>query len=593
MCYYFRFCFPLLVLLTASKLTAEDSALFQREKLQQTMLYDLDNVKNIIQAHYAPIYWKQEHLSWDLEEEVEKAKQRVFDTYPLSVKSYQQNLRTVFNSMHDYHAKLKFFSTESATLPLQIGEAEGRYFIQYINQNKLSSQHYPVHVGDEVIAWDGRPIHEVVQELKEAEFGVEEGSPTDLAYTCLRLTERHGLLGTTVPQGPVVLTLKSVHGGKVDDCELVWEYKAEKVKTIVAKSRRQPLLKHLLTVDPELMDGCEQGASIDYDNPHARAAYKSFLPKMGTVIVDGDETQTFATKSRPKQFYWYIYETPDRAHRIGYLRIPIYVPVAEGSDLQQSDFLHALKEFEEIIKKMESMTDALIIDQVNNPGGYTLYYQTLASMLTTKTMNNLKRRLILTQEEVYEAAFLLKKLEKIHSNAEAVSAFGSEYYFGAPINYQSVRLWMNYCQFIIDQWSAGKQLTDPIHTYMVSKIHPHPRARYSKPLIVLANERSISGGDFFPAILADNERATIFGTRTAGAGGNVTAYRYPNSLGVAYFSLTGSLAERVNETKPLEDLGVTPHVIYEPTVQDMQMGYVGYKRALEKAIQNLLSREAN
>ena len=45
---------------------------------------------------------------------------------------------------------------------------------------------------------------------------------------------------------------------------------------------------------------------------------------------------------------------------------------------------------------------------------------------------------------------------------------------------------------------------------------------YSKPLIVLIDEFSISAGDIFPSMLQDNRRGPLVGTRTNGAGGSVS-----------------------------------------------------------------------
>ncbi len=52
---------------------------------------------------------------------------------------------------------------------------------------------------------------------------------------------------------------------------------------------------------------------------------------------------------------------------------------------------------------------------------------------------------------------------------------------------------------------------------------------------MLINEMDMSCADFMPAILQDNKRATLFGSRTAGAGGHVLSFNFPNIHGIADF----------------------------------------------------------
>ena len=100
---------------------------------------------------------------------------------------------------------------------------------------------------------------------------------------------------------------------------------------------------------------------------------------------------------------------------------------------------------------------------------------------------------------------------------------------------------------------------------------------------------SISCGDSFPAILQDNKRATIFGKRTAGAGGGVYAGRQTlkNRLGVAGYTLTMSLTLRADGSY-LENIGVTPDIEYTVTPDDLQNNYRGYVAAVQRAIENMV-----
>jgi C-terminal processing protease CtpA/Prc len=108
---------------------------------------------------------------------------------------------------------------------------------------------------------------------------------------------------------------------------------------------------------------------------------------------------------------------------------------------------------------------------------------------------------------------------------------------------------------------------------------------------MLINELDFSGGDFCPAILQDNKRAVLFGSRTSGAGGFVTTSTFPNENGIMQFSYTGSLAERPDSLLKIENLGVLPDIAYKLTVEDLQNGYQGYISAINEAIENLFENK--
>src|SRR5262249_50067569 len=66
---------------------------------------------------------------------------------------------------------------------------------------------------------------------------------------------------------------------------------------------------------------------------------------------------------------------------------------------------------------------------------------------------------------------------------------------------------------------------------------------YSKPMMVLVDEMSASGGDYFPATIQDNARGPLFGFRTMGAGGNVEDWE-AGSYSQGFTRVTESLMSR-------------------------------------------------
>jgi C-terminal processing protease CtpA/Prc len=93
---------------------------------------------------------------------------------------------------------------------------------------------------------------------------------------------------------------------------------------------------------------------------------------------------------------------------------------------------------------------------------------------------------------------------------------------------------------------------------------------YNKPLIVLVDEMSASGGDAFAATIQDNQRGPLLGWRTMGAGGNVEGWEAGSySQGVA--TVTESLMNRKNDIKTaeyppapyVENIGVRPDIVVD------------------------------
>ncbi len=90
---------------------------------------------------------------------------------------------------------------------------------------------------------------------------------------------------------------------------------------------------------------------------------------------------------------------------------------------------------------------------------------------------------------------------------------------------------------------------------------------YTKPLIVLTDEFSISAGDIFPAMMQDNRRGPIVGTRTSGAGGSVSSWpagMYSELVSSNTNSLVVRKAPIVTSEYPpapyIENIGVRPDI---------------------------------
>lgn len=565
-----------------------------KQSLKYQMLHTLDFIEQLFITDYAMHEWKNEYSGWSLDKEVSAARAKVSSGEVSSIKDFHQQVANIINSTKDYHVSVSFHSTEQASLPLTIHGANGKYFIAYINRKKLSAASFPFAVGDEVVQFGERPTAEVVAELKAAGNDGSKYAAQRIAE--LQLTRRRASRGmANIPSGPVTLEIFSQARGKASTHQLVWEYTAEKVlpgasgrQLAIPKSSKSTLVsvqKNSLEDMPGAimlsdfaMDLTEQksedkeGDAAPAQNPWQIGGRSSFIPALGNIIWRSAADAPFDA---------YIYQD-EKKRLIGYVRIFGYIV---------PDYDKYINHFIELVKKFQTQTDALVIDQINNPGGSVFYLYALASLLTDTSLYTPQHRMTVTQASVAQAIEAISVLQNVVDDETAQKVFGGATASGFPVNYQVARMALGYFQFIVDEWNAGRTLTNPYYIWGADRINPHPQAQFTKPILILTNGLDFSGGDFFPAIMQDNERVTILGTNTAGAGGYVHSHSFPNRLGVAGIRLTGSYAKRI-DNNPIENLGVQPDIEYELSENDFKQGYQEYKAAILKAVDGILGGEA-
>lgn len=538
-------------------------------KARSTMVANLEFLRNAFHTQYAPADWKKQFAQWDIDSEINQAQESITNSPSLlGTRDYQYLLSHLFQSARDYHTSISFFATEAASLPFSVKGAEGRYFIVYINREKLSKDTFPFEVGDELVTFGDKPVDEAVKDILSSE--VINSSQTDQERAEQYLTNRSAARGFKVPHGPITIGVKPKGSDRVFSQQLIWDYTREKIAgpleqalSSVQKAPQASSIYHheMIAGDYE----SKPGAALVSD-PYALGAKKTFTPDLGKKIWQSSEEDPF---------YAYIFQNTDKK-LIGYIRIPSYE--AEG---YAKDSFAAVENFRKVIAMFESTTDALVIDQVNNPGGSVSYLYSLVSMLTDQPIKAPRHRMMITQSDVKDASDALDEMAPIKSDADAQKILNDKL-DGYPASYELVQFKRSYCDFILSEFRQGHTLTSPYWIEGVDQINP-AKDHFTKPILLLINGLDFSGGDFFPATLQDNKRVTTFGTRTAGAGGYVLEFTYPNTFGVAKFRLTGSIAERA-DLNPIENLGVKPDVEYSISADDLQNDYRGYIQAIQNTL---------
>ena len=332
--------------------------------LADDVIGNLYLMKSVYRAEYAPAAWKKSFAGYDLDTQFTAAVSAVQANPNLSLQDSREVLKNFVYAMKDYHTSIRFVSTEEAVLPFSVKGTDDRFFIMYIDRTKLPEASFPFHIGDEVVTFDGVPTAKAVGAVQAQ---IPSNVPgTDKALAEIYLTHRAGARGYVVPQGPVTIGVKAKGSDSVSNFQMIWTYTPERVQP-------RGSLNSLRLLDAAIAKSSafHPQMSVDTafaptsDNPYDLGGRKTFTPDLGTRVWESQSTDFF---------YAYIYKTADRK-LIGYLRIPSY---------EADDYVKAVAEFARDIALFESTTDAMVIDQNNNPGGSVFYLYALASMLATQ-----------------------------------------------------------------------------------------------------------------------------------------------------------------------------------------------------------------
>ena len=574
----------LLAVALSSTLVAAFSGIAQAATLQDDVSSMLGTMKTVYSAYYAPASWKKQYAGYDLNVSYANAlADASTKSSSLTIKQAKVIFKDFVYAMKDYHTSVSFVSTEATSLPLTVRGAEGRLFLVTIDRTKLSQTAFPYNVGDELLTLDGKPVNDIVNAIQET--FTANAAATDRSTAELRLFHRTGARGfTDIPSGPVTLGIRRAGETATSLVQLIWDYTPENVAPrgdllsgtlggtlggVLGPVRNSLFAPRMdVDVDQPADPFSDQSTDQATDDPFQLGTRVSFMPTLGTKIWESAKDSTFDA---------YIYMNAD--HKlIGYVRIPSYEP---------EDATKAVAEFQATIGRMQKTTDSLVIDQVNNPGGSVFYLYSLVSMLSDQPMATPRHRMAIGQVDVVDAITQIEKLKQLKTEddiakgGEAVQALGGGY----PVTLEFVNFMRSYAQFIVNEWSAGRKLTNPYWIGGVDHINPSS-VSYTKPVLLLINELDYSGGDFFPTIMQDNKRVTILGIRTAGAGGYVNDVSVPNNVGVASFRVTQSIAERATGN-PIENLGVSPDINYAMTAADFQNRFAPYVQAVQAAVKKI------
>jgi len=272
------------------------------------------------------------------------------------------------------------------------------------------------------------------------------------------------------------------------------------------------------------------------------------IPKDATMIME-------------KPFVAYYY--PSAKGNLGYLRIPEYYPVNENTD--EEEFELRYKQYQYAINMLEKNTVGLVIDQDHNCGGSVEYLEKMVGLFMDHPYAPQGFRFRASKRFFLDIEKWLKETDEHTLEHEELLIIQKD---------------------VKDAWERGDFLTTFTNFRGVTLLEPDHDVHYSKPILMLIDELSGSGGDAFPSLMQGYGRAKLFGTRTMGAGGNVTTEASLNYSGIT-LRMTRSLFYRPDGVE-VENNGAVPNFNYTITRDDFVYQYLGYRAAYTQKLLEML-----
>jgi C-terminal processing protease CtpA/Prc len=502
---------------------------------------------------------------------------------------FRQLMIGMNSEWRDGHTNLNRLSLDSWTVGLNTGMIDGKLYITAINPDlfQRNTGVNEARPGDEVIAVNGVPVEKIAQQrMMYSHYATYDSRLMDTMESILT---PHGGGDRPVKEGDEVrVTL--LRGGEQFDVYLNWINQWE---YMVLRSRYP---KHFYT---ERLKAQRQEVPVPYgwtgmvwsyfkQGLYSEQRSGSRLP-VGTIIDVGallnaeidkvaaeraqgagarafeeanDDVQAAQNDPAPRngggdlfkvtrlQGYIVRYENKN----IGVLRIPSY----------SGDIVNEIRWLREVIRRMEPAVDVLVLDVLSNAGGSVYMGTKVVSMLAGKeALRSIRANTRLTDTLLYKWA---------------PDGLGSDLESGAPNNYAEDRINdLTYLEWK-KKFEGGEKWTgmEPSFANVTNRsghgVVVPDAVSFEKPLLVLNDNRSASGGDFIPAIIQSAGRALIMGDTSKGLGAPV--YRAIDSMPGSEMSFRCPMAycERLDKI-PIENIGAVPDLPRPVTIDDLKDGF--------------------
>ncbi len=524
----------------------------QAQLLPDQKLLDFQQLAALYAKQYAPYEWKRDALHVDLLQ-LTPWLAKVRDT-KTDIEFYEVCAAYVA-SLNDAHSQFFLPTDFQADLLFEVDLYDGKTLIDFIDPSVARTVNFQI--GDELISVDGKSAADWIKELgKYNSFAnqrsTDRNSASLITFRPQVIYPRAMEIGDTAT---VVIRRKST--GNLQTYTMSWDKSGLPITLI------GPVPSPKLSV-------AQAGRSKsveDYLKP-LMSLRNYRMPQQKNVRGFGETTPVFQP-SFPSSFvrrlgrntdFFYSGTFSAGGKRIGFIRIPNFLD-ANNIDLEP----FALQQFQTEMTFMQNNTDGLVVDIMRNPGGDGCYAESLLQRLIPYRFRGTGQEVRVTREWVL--AF-----------SEAIDQAGV---FGIdPVTLDQLKAILSQLQ------SAYKQnhvRTDPFPqcaTYFErdpASDRNGVNLAYSKPVMLLTDEFSVSAAEVFASVFQDSKRGPLFGWRTAGAGGSIpfnpaTTGFYSEATAYATQAVLVRTAQVVTQEFPttsyIENVGVRPDIPVDYMTED-------------------------
>jgi hypothetical protein len=552
-----------LLLVLAPFATPAQEALTAKQRIA-----DLEQLASFYAKNYAPYEWKRDVVGFDLLR-LTPWLQRVQHADDLE---FQEALIEYVASLNDAHDVIAFPTTFFASLGFTVDIYDGKVLIDSINRILLPVAQFPFNIGDELVSVDGASAQQLVVSFRKYAIAANQRS-TDRVAASRIVSRSQQIMPHTPDLGThATIVVRYSSDGSLNTFAVPW------VKTGIPISSQGPVTSPLrgngrLFPLPSEPSAGPASASSSASNPlvfqaaevipadDTLPAYMAPIHPLLNASVSKDYFAVlgiggrFPVWARPAGFTQRLGAAPTdfffTGHytagglRIGVIRIPSMAPPSVAAALAQLD---------SELTFFNANTDALVIDVMRNPGGLVSFVDAISQRFIPAEFQTLGFQIRATGAWLFSFAAQLNAAKANPTTPPNVIA-------NLQANFDEV----------LSAYNEGRPLSDPVSLHPLGSLTLQPlQNAYTKPLIVLVDEFSASGGDAFPAIMQDNNRGPIVGMRTMGAGGSVIqlpATAYTESI--SRFTVSMMHRGRFIQTPDfppapyVENIGVRPDIVID------------------------------